>query len=128
MSHYYLEEDPQENILIHDAQGQEVARFWGEDALNQALLWADERGYPLWANVSPIDLLDNQRLYFRRRPRFLRLQRYRNLPKGRPQDPPNVKRISTSDQEWFEDEALDEDAPITLSPSDTEDWDDEPAL
>lgn len=125
MSRYHLEEDAQHNILICDSHGQEVARFGGQDALAQALDWANERHYTLWANVSPIDLLDNQRLYFRRRPRFLHLHRYLYRPQNQPQDPPNIKRIYIPEQEWFEDEHHhEEEEAITLAPNGADEFDD----
>lgn len=96
--HNYLDEDG-EFITLNDVNGVELHRFRGADALQQALVFARQHGYELRSTSSPIDLMDNQRLYFRRRPRFSRLI----VTNPTPNDPPNVQRIVVPDWDPFED-------------------------
>ncbi len=124
MTHHYLEEDGLGSVIVYDPQGREVERFSGQTALGEALAWANEQGLELRSNRSPIDLLDNQRLYFRRRPRLWRLTRYANT-NPLPPDPPNVKRIVVAEhvefEEIFSDSPIVPPDDIELAPLDEED-------
>jgi len=102
---YYLEEDGAGNIVIHGA-GTETL-FNGEEALANALLWANQQGLSLYSNINPTDLIDQSGMYGIRRPRVLRLYRSRHAPQT-PSDPPHVKRIIIPNFAAFLDE-LDEE-------------------
>lgn len=91
MPYYQLEEAANGEVLLYDEDGQELARFVGREAFQQALRWAETQGLTLMTNVNPAELWDQNRYYLRRRPRFLRFFRQNALPQ--PSDPPNVRRI-----------------------------------
>jgi hypothetical protein len=124
MQHYFLEEDDLGNLVIYAPNGTEVTRFGGEDAFERAIQWAEAQGLELRSNKNPGELQDNQRLYFRRRPRFLRLNRYNPVPQPSP-DPPNVKRVVVPSEEDIDPWESGEDSPyyddVVLAPDDEDD-------
>jgi hypothetical protein len=80
MERHFLEEDTAGNILIVDRHGQEVARFAGADALEQAVKWAAEKYLTLYSSISPTTLFDHQNLYFRRKQHYAQWNRVRGFP------------------------------------------------
>lgn len=102
MSDYYLEEDAAGNILIVDKTGEELTRFWGKTAFEDAIRYAQENDLRLRANISPSDLFEPQQIY-RRRSRLLRF----NYPQN---ELPTFSIDTTSDE-----------LP-TLSIADDDDW------
>jgi hypothetical protein len=105
MLHPYLEEDPFGNIVVCNPDGTELASFGGDTPFQDAIQWASEQGLELHSNKNPGELQDNQRLYFRRRPRFLRMNRFNPVPQPS-NDPPNVKRVIVPNYDEMDYESL----------------------
>lgn len=115
MPRHYVEVDA-ETAIIYDETGQEVAWFRGEEALGQALLWAETQSVDLYSTRDPDDLRDQHRLL--RRLRIARNRRRPSLLDLPPKkDPPNVRRIVIEDFEGYaEDDIYEDDMGIPHDP------------
>jgi hypothetical protein len=116
---YYIEEDPiAGEFFVIDDEGQELQRFSGADALNQALKWAEQQGLQIHSTLGPDELADFHRLFFRRGLRRLRLFRMQQPTTS--DDPPNVKRIVVP--EYYEDDPWgsheEQEESVELAPDD----------
>jgi hypothetical protein len=89
--HYYLEEEGGD-LILHAPGGSELQRFSGQAALQEALAYATQQGFDVRSTLSPMELIDHQRIYFRRRS-----MRYVALPSN---DPPNVHRVIVPDDSF----------------------------
>jgi hypothetical protein len=69
MKHHYIEEDLAGNILLCDPHGQELKRFGGSQALEEALAWAQTQNIEVRATPKPMDLGDRHPFHIRRRSR-----------------------------------------------------------
>jgi hypothetical protein len=116
---YFIEEDPHSGeIYIHDAQGDEIMRFAGDEALRAAVRWAQDQGFTLHSTLDPEEMTNRNRLLFRRSLRLFRARRGL-LPTAR-QDAPNVRRIivaNDDDMDWDHD-----DLPTIYNDPAQEEW------
>lgn len=117
MIDYYLEEDGGGNVIIYSKFGEEIARFFGKDAMEQAFRYAQNQRLRLRANVSPSDLMENHQLY-RRRSRLLRF--YNHSQPRISEDDANIKRIIIDENSYSDDNSFrspdDFDENIELAP------------
>lgn len=126
MQRLYLEEND-DGVQVQDATGREIAHFYGQNALAEAMQWAQQQALALYSLASPDALNEYHPVFYPRKirfGRFLRLQASRKPPKA-----PQVIIIS---DDFFEDEALPDEEidpfldsaepDIILAPADEDDY------
>ncbi len=135
MHEHYLDENANGDILICDPNGRVIQRFRGEQALQNALDWARQKSLALYANMSPIDILDQMRLWQRHRAnlfRFLHLNTTHSSSNDRLFSDPllNVEITALDDDDLFLFDDIDpwEYPPdVELAPRDPDDDSDHPS-
>jgi hypothetical protein len=128
---YFLDEGEDGSLILYRQNGEELARFEGETALQKAIHWAHHHGLRLSSTINPAELADYYRYRLRRMPRFLRLHHFRRM--NAPLDSANVKRIVVENEAdfHFEDDPdefeffFQEDVYLAPKDADEDDEDDE---